>query len=113
MPNKEKISAEKKVQIVREYLSSRIGIAEAARRVGADEETVKGWVNRYENEGTSGFIDKENRTYSPELKATAVIDYHRGGGSLQTICRKYGTRRVQRNLGVLTPMEKYELGLAA
>ena len=92
MPNKEKISAEKKVQIVREYLSNRIGIAEAARRVGADEETVKGWVNRYENEGTSGFIDKENRTYSPELKATAVIDYQRGGGSLQTICRKYGIR---------------------
>jgi transposase-like protein len=92
VPNKEKISAEKKVQIVREYLSNRIGIAEAARRVGADEETVKGWVNRYENEGTSGFIDKENRTYSPELKATAVIDYQRGGGSLQTICRKYGIR---------------------
>ena len=67
MPNKEKISAEKKVQIVREYLSNRIGIAEAARRVGADEETVKGWVNRYENEGTSGFIDKENRTYNPQL----------------------------------------------
>ena len=27
--------------------------------------------------------------------------------------RYYNTRRVQRNLGVLTPMEKHELGLAA
>ena len=46
MPNKEKISAEKKVQIVREYLSNRIGIAEAARRVGADEETVYDEITR-------------------------------------------------------------------
>ena len=45
MPNKQKVSAEKKVQIVREYLNERIGIAEAARRVGRDKETVKGWVN--------------------------------------------------------------------
>ena len=30
----------------------------------------------------------------------------------QYICY-YNTRRVQRNLGVLTPMEKHELGLAA
>ena len=92
MPNKQKVSAEKKVQIVREYLNERIGIAEAARRVGRDKETVKGWVNIYENEGASGFIHKENRRYSVELKTAAVIDYHRGGGSLQTICRKYGIR---------------------
>ncbi|MBR4132341.1 MAG: transposase [Oscillospiraceae bacterium] len=92
MPNKQKVSAEKKVQIVREYLNDRISIAEAARRVGRDKETVKGWVNIYENEGASGFIHQENRTYSVELKTAAVIDYHQGGGSLQTICRKYGIR---------------------
>ena len=92
MPNKQKVSAEKKIQLVSEYLSGRIGIAEAARRAGTDEETVKGWVNIYENEGANGFKHKENRTYSLELKTAAVIDYQRGGGSLQTICRKYGIR---------------------
>ena len=92
MPNKQKVSAEKKIQIVREYIRDGISIAEAARRVGADKETVKGWINKYENEGANGFIHKENRTYSVELKTAAVIDYHQGGGSLQTICRKYGIR---------------------
>ena len=32
---------------------------------------------------------------------------------IQQYIRYYNTRRVQRNLGVLTPMEKHELGLAA
>ena len=92
MPNKQKLSAEKKIQIVREYLRARISITEAARRVGTDRETIKGWINIYENEGANGFIHKEQRTYSIELKTAAVIDYQRGGGSLQTICRKYGIR---------------------
>ena len=92
MPNKQKVSEEKKIQIVREYLRDRISITEAARRVGMDRETVKGWINIYENEGANGFIHKEQRAYSIELKTAAVIDYQRGGGSLQTICRKYGIR---------------------
>ena len=32
---------------------------------------------------------------------------------IETYVHYYNTRRVQRNLGVLTPMEKHELGLAA
>lgn len=32
---------------------------------------------------------------------------------VQIVEAYYNTRRVQRNLGVLTPMEKHELGLAA
>ena len=32
---------------------------------------------------------------------------------IKTYIHYYNTRRVQRNLGVLTPMEKYELSLAA
>ena len=32
---------------------------------------------------------------------------------IKTYIHYYNTRRVQRNLGVLTPMEKHKLGLAA
>ena len=32
---------------------------------------------------------------------------------IETYIHYYNTRRVQRKLGVLTPMEKHELGLAA
>ena len=32
---------------------------------------------------------------------------------IETFIRYYNTRRVQRNLGILTPMEKYNLGLVA
>ena len=32
---------------------------------------------------------------------------------IENYIRYYNTRRVQRNLGVLTPMEKHQLSLAA
>ena len=55
MPQKQKIALEEKVRIVRDCLGGKVSISEAAREVGADNETVKMWVNIYENEGVTGF----------------------------------------------------------
>ncbi len=92
MPYKQKITVEEKIRIVREYLGGKIGIGEAARQAGADREAVKLWINKYENEGVEGFSREGQRVYTAETKTAAVLEYLHGGGSLQTICKKYGIR---------------------
>ena len=92
MPYKQKVTAEEKVRIVLECLGHKISISEATRITGVDFETVKLWINKYENEGEEGFLHKGQKVYSTGTKAAAVIEYQRGGGSLQTICKKYGIR---------------------
>ena len=95
MPQKEKITAEEKVRIVEDYLSSRISISEAARTAGVSRETVKTWINIYENEGIEGFIHHGQKEYSTETKIAAVLEYLHGGVSQQEICKKYGIRGKQ------------------
>ena len=89
MPRKQKVVAEEKVRIVRECLGHKISVSEAARIAGVDGETIRSWINIYENHGIEGFSQGANRHYSAEVKTAAVIDYLHGGGSLQTICKKY------------------------
>ena len=92
MPQKQKIALEEKVRIVRDCLGGKVSISEAAREVGADNETVKMWVNIYENEGVTGFAHRGIKTYTEEKKEAAVKEYLEGGISVQSICRKYGIR---------------------
>ena len=92
MPYKQKISIAEKIRIVREYLGGKIGISEAARQAGAATESVKLWINKYENEGEEGFTHKGQRVYTAETKTAAVLEYLHGGGSIQTICKKHGIR---------------------
>ncbi len=89
MPRKQKIAAEEKVKIVREYLEQKVSISEAARAAGADHQTIRSWIGIYENHGIAGFTQKRNRHYTVETKMAAVIEYLDGGSSLQTICKKY------------------------
>ena len=90
MPNRSKIAPEEKVRIVREYLKGKISLQAGAREVGVNHQTFMSWVGIYEIYGVEGFARRRNRVYSTETKTSAVIDYLNGGGSLQTICRKYG-----------------------
>ena len=92
MPNKQKITVEEKVKLVRDCLNERIGIREAARRAQVSSQTVRDWLNIYENEGIDGFIYTKARAYRTEFKETAVIAYLRGEGSLQNIAKKFGIR---------------------
>ena len=92
MAYKQKIGVEEKVRTVCDCLRQKVSIREAARRVGADYETVKMWISIYENEGIEGFIHQGWKTYTAEMKVAAVEEYLQGEGSIQTICRKYGIR---------------------
>lgn len=93
MPRREKLSVGEKVELVRQCLRGEISISEAGRLAGADRETVRHWIIRYEAEGAAGFLPNErNRKYSPEAKLQAVAEYLSGKGSQVEISRKYGLR---------------------
>lgn len=93
MSGKNKLNAEEKVQIAQDCIEGRISQAEAARRVGVDESSIRGWIAKYKSEGSYGLWQTEkNRVYSEELKLQAVMEYLGGKGSLREICKKYRIR---------------------
>ena len=71
MPYKQKIGVEEKVRTVCDCLGQKISIREAARRVGADYETVKMWISIYENEGVEGFAHQGWKRYTAGMKNTS------------------------------------------
>ena len=101
MSKKKQVEIDKKVRIVRECLKGKISASEGAKEVGVDQQTLMSWIGIYENYGVEGFTRRRNRVYSTELKTTAVIDYLNGGGSLQTICKKYGIQNKRQLLNWL------------
>ena len=92
MGHKQKLGAAEKMELVRDYLSGKISLSEAARRAGAAYKSVKQWVDNYETEGVTAFMPHKNRAYSPDLKLQAVQDYLSGKGSQEDISKKYGLR---------------------
>lgn len=92
MSRKQGKSVEEQVNLVRQYLGGKIGIRQAARMGGVDEETVKAWIRNYEAEGVSAFLPHKNKVYSQEVKRRAVESYLAGEGSLSDICKRYGIR---------------------
>ena len=93
MPQKQKLSLEEKVEIIRDYLEGTISKSEAARRGGVARDTIQQWARNYESDGEDAFLLHKNRVYSPELKRQAVEDYLSGVGSQSEICKKYHIRK--------------------
>lgn len=93
MSRKEKLTPADKVKLVRRCVSGEIGVSEASREAGANEETVRRWIARYESEGAEGFLPQEkNRVYSAALKLQVVLEYLSSKGSMLDICKKYKIR---------------------
>ena len=96
MSRKSKIDPYFKVELIEKYLRGEIRITEACRMAGLSDKTTypfKKWINIYENEGLTGFLEqKENRNYTNELKLSAVKAYLNGEGTGIEIARKYGIR---------------------
>ena len=88
----EKIGAEEKVKIIREYLSGKIGMCEAARRGGVNKTTMVQRVRNYKADGIDAFLPHKNRVYSAEQKRQAVKDYLSREVSVSDICKKYRIR---------------------
>ena len=93
MLQKHNITADKKISLVKSYLTGEITQRYASKVAGVSPTTVQAWVKRYEAEGVDAFHHSgKNRVYSPETKTQAVIDYLNGFGSQIEICRKYKIR---------------------
>ena len=93
MPQKSKLNAEEKVEIIRKYQQGEISLAQAAREARVETATIYRWSTRYEAEGAGGFLSyQENRVYPSELKLKAVQEYLSGSGSLREISKKYKLR---------------------
>ncbi len=93
MPQKQRLSLEEKVEIIRAYLKGSISKADAAGRGGVARDTIEQWARNYEADGVEAFLPGKNRVYSPEQKRQAVKDYLSGVGSQSEICRKYHIRK--------------------
>ena len=92
MSRRRKIKAEEQIVILQKYVADKISRAEASRQCGVKERTIARWRVRYETEGVAGFLSQKNKSYSPELKRSAVSAYLSGQGSVLEICRVYKIR---------------------
>lgn len=93
MSRKAKFDFAIKVEAVKKYLRQQASFSEICRNIGCNHNTLLGWVNIYVNEGPIGLrIQQYKRSYSLELKRSAVKDYLEGKGSYLELVRKYGLR---------------------
>lgn len=91
--SKSKVSYERKIEIVRDYLDGRVGYKESIRRANNSAASFRHWVHLYEEKGTAGLLpNSKNNIYPEEVKRTAVQEYLAGHGSLKYICEKYEIR---------------------
>jgi len=90
MGRKAKFSKEIKLKAINDYKSGHKSMINIAFDLGCNESTVRTWINLYNSIGESAFDNKpRNKSYSKELKATAINDYLEGYGSLRDIAKKY------------------------
>ncbi len=93
MFRKSKIEPVEKVKIVERYLAGEIGIQQAGKELGVDHHSIRNWISIYQYDGPTGLLNQpKNKSYSKDLKISAINDYLNGEGSLQDICTKYGIR---------------------
>ena len=92
-------SAEIKIKACEEYLSGNYTQQEICQkydilyRKDSRSSVIMEWVKIYIANGPTAFTrPKENRSYSAELKRTAVLDYLSGGGSYVDVAIKNNIR---------------------
>lgn len=78
------------IRSVERYQRGETSQGAEAERLGISQQTLQDWIRIYETFGESGFLSKERRHYSSELKLAAVKDYLSGEGSHAKICKKHG-----------------------
>ena len=86
-----KTPVEERLAAAKSCTEGKLSQAEAARRLGVDESTVREWVVRYKEKGIVAFdAEGSPRVYSSEIKIQAVKEYLSGLGSLAVVAAKYG-----------------------
>ena len=97
MPHKEKYPLECKLAICNAILHRTLTIRGATRQYHIDYTTIRDWLLAYQSDGAYGLVPgKHYKSYSPELKWSAVQDYLSGKGTATQICTKYRIKSVDR-----------------
>ena len=87
--SKSKHTAERKIEIVRKYLSGEGSYAALARAHKIGEKTLKDWVHRYREQGETGFCrGTGNNHYSKAFKTKCVKEVLCGNGSVDDVVAK-------------------------
>ena len=68
MPQKQKLSLEEKVRIVKKYLVGESGIRNVAAEAGVDPATIQRWIMQYETEGAAAFLPHKRNSVSVRKK---------------------------------------------
>ena len=90
MGRRNKYPAEVKEQVVKEYLKGVKSATQLADELSINSYTILNWTKKYQAFGIEAFLDKpRNKSYSKEMKESAIRDYLAGIGSLQDIIIKY------------------------
>ena len=64
MSEKQELSAEEKVKLVRRCLAGEMSASEAGRQAVVHHKSIQRWIDRNEAEGAEGFFPQErNRVY--------------------------------------------------
>ena len=91
--SKNKVTYEKKVEIVRDYLDGRVGYKESIQRANNSAASFRHWVHLYKGNGAAGLLpNSRNKVYLEDTKWKAVQEYLSGHGSLESVCEKYEIR---------------------
>ena len=77
---------------MKRYIDGKISQRTIADQLGVSLASVQQWISNYKSLGADAFLRKGNKSYSADLKLSAVQDYLFGVGSQQAICEKYGIR---------------------
>lgn len=85
-----KLSREKRISAVREYIEGKGSYKSISEKYGIGKRTLRDMVAKYESFGEEGLeTKKKTKKYSTILKQQAVSDYLSDKGSQAEICKKY------------------------
>ena len=90
MSRRSKITDEKRMAAVQEYLNGEGSYRSIAKKYGIAHERFRQLVIRAQTEGIESIkISHTNKKYTAEIKIAAVKEYLEGKGSQVEICKKY------------------------
>lgn len=85
-----KVSSEKKILAVLDYLNGNQGATQIGKELKIDNKTFRQWLLKYKLHGEDGLRPiRKNTFYPSELKYQAIQEYFSGSMSQMQLCHKY------------------------
>lgn len=90
MSKRSPTSYETKLHTVKLYLQNKSNPSYEAKQLGVSEHTVREWIRKYKAVGSEGLKESNTwKTYSKELKLTAIKDVLSGSSSIEEATKKH------------------------